>query len=575
MTNIQRRPYLPEAKKLHTLTPVLQQIYWHRGVHDQQFLDLSLKYLLPFTALKGINAAVSLLAEALSQQQRILIIGDFDADGATSTAVAIRALRAMGASYVDFLVPNRFQYGYGLTPEIVEVAHDYQPDLIITVDNGIASFAGVQVARTKGIKVLITDHHLPAQQLPDADAIVNPNQLGDAFASKQLAGVGVIFYVMSALRAHLRQQGWFEQHNIPTPNLAELLDLVALGTVADVVPLDYNNRILVQQGLQRIRAGRCCAGISALLHISQRQAASLTSGDLGFAIGPRLNAAGRLQDMSIGIACLLADDADKAQHYAQQLHRLNQERRSIESQMRDQAWKMIEGLQLNHQQLPMGLCLYDKAWHQGIVGIIAGRLKDNFHRPVIAFAQVSDDELKGSARSVSGLHIRDTLDLIAKRHPEVLKKFGGHAMAAGLTLSKHHLPAFQAAFIQAVSEQLTVEQLQNTIISDGELSHEELILSFAEYLQRSGPWGQHFPQPLFDGQFDVVSQRLVGECHLQLTLGLHGKLYPAIAFNINLKEWPNHRCQRVQIAYHLLVNEFNNRKNIQLQVQFIMPILTT
>ncbi|MBI3574631.1 MAG: single-stranded-DNA-specific exonuclease RecJ, partial [Gammaproteobacteria bacterium] len=426
-----------------------------------------------------------------------------------------------------------FEYGYGLTPEIVALASRQSPELIITVDNGISSLEGVTEARRRGIDVLVTDHHLPGAALPVATVIVNPNQPDNHFPSKNLAGVGVIFYVMLALRAHLRESGWFAQQNIPEPNLARLLDLVALGTVADVVSLDYNNRILVAQGLQRINQGNPCAGITALLRVAGRSPQRVTAMDLGYVVGPRLNAAGRLTDMSLGIECLLTDDPAPAQDMAGKLDALNRERRTIEATMQEQAFAAIASLHLDMATLPRGLCLFDESWHQGVIGLVASRIKEHTHRPVIAFAPVSDSEIKGSARSVPGLHIRDALDAVAARYPHLLSRFGGHAMAAGLTLLRAHLEAFREAFDEEVSRHLSDGDLQGRIISDGELTGEELSLPVAELLRAAGPWGQGFPEPVFDGWFDVVSQRVVGEKHLKLTLRAphHAKTLEAIAFN--------------------------------------------
>jgi single-stranded-DNA-specific exonuclease len=426
-------------------SPLLRRVYAARQIDGMDELDNSLEYLQRPAGLLGIGAAVDILHDALEKRERLLVVGDFDADGATSSALMVSGLRAMGASNVDYLVPNRFDFGYGLTPEIVNVAVERSPDLIITVDNGISSLEGVEAARHRGIRVLITDHHLPGETLPDANAIVNPNQPADAFPSKALAGVGVAFYVMLALRTRLDSIGWFKRHAIAKPNLAAYLDLVALGTVADLVPLDRNNRILVQQGIQRIRAGRCCPGIRALLEIAGRDPRRLVAADLGFALGPRLNAAGRLDDMSEGIECLLCEDPQHARELALRLDSLNRERREIEAEMKQQAVRILERLHMDSQHLPLGLCLYNADWHQGVIGILASRIKEQFHRPVIVFAQAGDQQLKGSARSIPGLHIRDTLDAVAARHPELLQKFGGHAMAAGLSIREKQLPAFEAA----------------------------------------------------------------------------------------------------------------------------------
>ena len=550
------------------LHPVLQRVYAARAVKSADDLDTSLGRLIPPAALGGLPAAVKLLQDALTNHHCIVIVGDFDADGATSCALCVRALRAMGAGQVHYLVPNRFEYGYGLTPEIVTVAAALQPDLIVTVDNGISSIDGVAAARQQGISVLITDHHLPGEQLPAADAIVNPNLVGDNFPSKHLAGVGVAFYVMLALRARLREQGWFEKEAIPEPNLAQYLDLVALGTVADVVPLDRNNRILVQQGIQRMRAGHCAPGIRALLEVGGRQLARIVAADLGFVVGPRLNAAGRLDDMSIGIECLLTDDAAAADQMAARLDGLNRERKEIESDMQARALTAIAGLKLDDAQLPVGLCLYDPDWHQGVIGILAARIKERFHRPVIAFARSGPGELKGSARSVTGLHIRDALDAVAARHPDLIAKFGGHAMAAGLSLPEDHYPAFAAAFDEEVSRHLSRDELSGVIYSDGELSGQELSLETAQLLRDASPWGQGFPAPVFEGNFNVVSHRVVGQRHLKMTLSPErgGSQIDAIAFNTEVL--PRGR-QQVHLAYRLDVNEFRGIISPQLIVEYM------
>lgn len=466
------------------LPPLLARIYASRGIHHVDELNYSLDKLLPFHELKGIDAAVSLLVEALQQQWRILVVGDFDADGATSTTVAVKALRMLGAGEVDFLVPNRFEYGYGLTPEIVAVAAARNPDLIVTVDNGISSVRGVAAAQQSRIKVLVTDHHLPGSELPQAEAMVNPNQPGDTFPCKNLAGVGVIFYTMLALRSRLRELGWFEQHGMTLPNLATLLDLVALGTVADVVPLDHNNRILVAQGLVRIRAGHASSGIQALCEASKRDTSRLVASDLGFGLGPRLNAAGRMEDMTIGINCLLSDNINEARHLAVRLEELNHERRVVEGDMRDEALAEVERLHLDDiASLPFGFCLYNPDWHEGVIGILASRIKDRLHRPVIVFTNAANGDIKGSARSVKGVHIRDALDAVAAVHPELLKKFGGHAMAAGLTIHADALDEFKRAFDAEVRRHLTAAELCGTLLSDGELTAGEATMELAAQLR--------------------------------------------------------------------------------------------
>ena len=574
-----RRP-LPETLPgfLTDISPILARVYSTRNVQSASELDNSLKSLLPYQALKGIGTATSLLIQALVNNESIIVIGDFDADGATSTAVAIRALKLMGHTNVDYLVPNRFNYGYGLTPAIVDVAQQSSPDLIITVDNGIASIDGVARAKQHGIKVLITDHHLPADTLPDADAIINPNQPGDEFACKSIAGVGVIFYTMMALRAELRNHDWFNDDR-PEPNLAELLDLVALGTVADVVPLEHNNRIFVAQGIARIRAGKVSAGLNALIQVAGRNARQLKASDMGFSIAPRINAAGRLEDMSIGIECLLTDDDVHALAIANQLDSLNHSRREIENEMKQQAFQILDKLLLKdldttQASLPVAFCLFQQEWHEGVIGILAARIKEHFHRPVIAFALSGDDEIKGSARSIVGLHMRDVLDEVSKKYPQLIEKFGGHAMAAGLTIKKQNFEIFEQAFLKQVKQHLTEDSLQNILLTDGCLKATELNLTTAELLQNAGPWGQHFPEPVFDGKFELVNKRIVAEKHLKLVLRSVNTLdeIDAIAFNTTDEYWPENTSQ-VDTAYRLDVNEFRGARTAQLLIEHIEPII--
>lgn len=505
-SEIRRRP-AGASLDLGGLHPVLRRVYAARGVSRSEELDLSLERLLPVSSLEGVEAAVRLLS--MHRQGRVLVVGDFDADGATSSALVVRALRSMKFAHVDFLVPNRFRFGYGLTPEIVALAATRQPSLIVTVDNGISSVEGVDAAHALGIRVLVTDHHLPGAVLPRADAIVNPNLAGSAFASPALAGVGVAFYVMAALAREL---------GVPEFRAADLLDLVALGTVADVVALDRNNRILVAQGLRRIRAGRCVPGIRALLESAGRRLEQLTAADLGFAVAPRLNAAGRLTDMSIGIACLLADDAAEAAQLAGQLGRLNEERREIEQRMQIEAVDIVAAVSVESGNQPLGLCLFEESWHQGVVGLVAGRIKDRLHRPVIAFARAEDGLLRGSARSISGVNIRDALDSIATRHPGLIAKFGGHAMAAGMTLAEADLGRFRSAFAAEVAARADPETLTGIVHSDGELEAAELCVATARVLRSGGPWGQGFPEPVFDGDFRILGLRVVGSKHLKLQL---------------------------------------------------------
>lgn len=553
--------------------PVLQRVFAARGVASKAELEYSLKHILPFSDLKSIDKAVARLARALEARESILIVGDYDTDGATSTAIAVRALRMLGAAQVDFLVPDRFRYGYGLSKAIVELAAERKPNLIITVDNGIVSFEGVDAANAHGIDVIVTDHHLAADRLPDAIAVVNPNQPGDTFKSKALAGCGVIFYVMLALRAALRDTNWFEAQGLPEPNMASLLDIVALGSVADMVPLDANNRILIDQGLRRIRQGQCIPGIRALLQLGKRKLNQVYATDLGFAVAPRLNAAGRLEDMSVGVACLLTDSESEAMQLATRLDALNLERRELESTMKEQAFaalKRFEGMR--GDDLPMSLSLYDESWHQGVTGILAGRIKDKFHRPTVVFAQGEPGQLKASARSIAGVHIRDVLEAVHKAHPELLVKFGGHAMAAGLTIDENDFKAFKQAFETAVSAVVTQDALECVIESDGELSACELNLELAKLIQDAGPWGQAFPEPLFHDEFIVLEQRIVGANHLKLLLRKDDKTIDAIAFGVNLDHWPNHRCERILAAYKLNVNTFRGRQSVQLMVEYLEPV---
>ena len=569
---IVRRENFAQSVELEDLPLLLQRVYAHREITSKQQLSRELTHLLPFNLLKNIDQAVALLIDAVVKQKKIIIIGDFDADGATSTTLAVKALRAFGAEHVDYLVPNRFEYGYGLTPEIVEVAKKRQPDLLITVDNGISSLAGVKAAQDAGIEVLVTDHHLPGDYVPEC-VIVNPNQRGGSFPSKSMAGVGVIFYVMLALRSGLKEQGWFEQSGIPIPNMARYLDLVALGTVADVVPLDQNNRILVHHGLCRIRAGKASVGIKALIQISGRQYKQIKASDLGYIIGPRLNAAGRLDDMSRGVNCLLSDDYNHSLQIAESLNELNVERRALEMQMQTEAFKALE--QLDKRTDPLfGLAVYQEHWHQGIIGLLAARLKERYHCPVVAFAEESNDTIKGSARSVSGIHIRDALDLIAKRYPHLIAKFGGHAMAAGLSIQKANFEEFSLVFNQTITELASNERLEAFVYTDGELSVEHFNLETANLLRRSGPWGQGFPEPLFDGNFSVIEQKLVGQNHLKMLLMSPDCDYclDAIAFNVDTAIWPNENCTTIQAAYRLDVNFYRGREKLQLLVEEFSPL---
>ncbi|NOT83620.1 MAG: single-stranded-DNA-specific exonuclease RecJ [Methylococcaceae bacterium] len=569
------RPIPKVSDQLGVMDPILKRIYLSRGIRHLDELDRGLSKLPSPWLLSGMEKMVTELITALNQQQRITIVADFDADGATSCVVALKGLRLLGLKQVDFIVPNRFEYGYGLTPEIVELARSQQPDVIITVDNGISSIDGVKTANAAGIKVLITDHHLPGHELPAADAIVNPNLAGDEFPSRNLAGVGVIFYVLMALRSRLRENNWFVQQQLPEPNLAQLLDYVALGTVADVVALDQLNRVLVHQGLLRIRSGRSSPGLQELILISGRSMATLSASDLGFSLGPRLNAAGRMDDMSLGIQCLLTENADLAKQIALQLDELNKDRREVEGQMKAEAMGLLKEMKaFDEAHLPAGVCLYDQEWHQGVIGILASRIKDRLHRPVIAFAPSGKDEIKGSARSIPGVHIRDVLSDLAAAHPKILSKFGGHAMAAGLSLKMHDYPAFALAFDAMVRERLKQVDLEQKVYSDGELDEQHVCIEFAERLANAGTWGQMFPEPIFNGEFDVVQARVLGGQHLKLVLRKQGSdlLIDAIAFYIEQAEqWLGIR--KLKLAYKLDVNEYRGQKSVQMLVQYVEKIL--
>ena len=552
------------------LHPVIDRIYRGRNIANLDDLENGLKGLTHFNVLKGMPQAAQILANAVVQNKRIIIVGDFDADGATSTSVCILALRAMGYHNVDFLVPNRFDFGYGLSVPIVDEAAKQGAEVIVTVDNGISCIDGVTHAKSLGMQVVVTDHHLPGDVLPPADAIVNPNQPGCEFPSKNLAGVGVAFYIMLALKAELQQQGHFERAGLAPPNLASLLDIVAVGTVADVVVLDKNNRILVHQGLQRIRAGKCRPGIKALVEVANRDCAHLTSTDLGFVVGPRLNAAGRLDDMSQGIACLLEDETIQARMIAAELDALNKERREIETGMKAQAETVLEQMALNEGDMPSALVVYREDFHQGVIGIVAGRLKEKYLKPVIAFAHQDDEIIKGSARSIPGVHIRDVLDEVNTRYPGVIEKFGGHAMAAGLSLPVAKLQDFERAFVDIARAHMAKLDGNHALLSDGDLSSKELCLPFAHLLRQAGPFGQGFESPLFDGEFALLDQRLVGQKHLKMVLKSDGaNEVDAIAFNVDLKSWPNAMVKRVHIAYRLDINVFRGQETVQLIVEQI------
>ena len=570
-----RRREVDESAELPAdLSPLLRRLYASRGVRSAQDLERSVKGMLPWQQLSGVEKAVEILYNAFREGIRIIVVGDFDADGATSTALSVLGMRSLGCDNISYLVPNRFEDGYGLSPEVVDQAHARGAQLIVTVDNGISSHAGVDHARALGIPVVVTDHHLPGETLPVAEAIINPNLPDCDFPSKSLAGVGVAFYLMLALRTFLRDKGWFDERGIAPPNLADLLDLVALGTVADVVPLDANNRILTWQGLSRIRAGKCRPGIKALLEVSRRDAQKLAASDLGFALGPRLNAAGRLDDMSVGVALLLCDNIGEARVLANELDALNQTRKEIEQGMQAEALTLCEKLERSRETLPGGLAMYHPEWHQGVVGILASRIKERFHRPVIAFAPAGDGTLKGSGRSIQGLHMRDALERLDTLHPGLMIKFGGHAMAAGLSLEEAKFDLFQQRFGELVTEWLDPSLLQGEVVSDGPLSAAEMTMEVAQLLRDAGPWGQMFPEPLFDGRFRLLQQRLVGERHLKVMVEPvgGGPLLDGIAFNVDTACWPDNGVREVELAYKLDINEFRGNRSLQIIIDNIWPV---
>lgn len=570
---LRRREADETAELPADLPPLLRRLYASRGVRSAQGLERSVKGMLPWQQLSGVEKAVEILYNAFREGTRIVVVGDFDADGATSTALSVLGMRSLGCNNISYLVPNRFEDGYGLSPEVVDQAHARGAQLIVTVDNGISSHTGVEHARALGIPVVVTDHHLPGDTLPDAEAIINPNLRDCDFPSKSLAGVGVAFYMMLALRTFLRDKGWFDERGITPPNLAELLDLVALGTVADVVPLDANNRILTWQGLSRIRAGKCRPGIKALLEVSNRDPQKLAASDLGFALGPRLNAAGRLDDMSVGVALLLCDNIGEARVLANELDALNQTRKEIEQGMQAEALTLCEKLERSRETLPGGLAMYHPEWHQGVVGILASRIKERFHRPVIAFAPAGDGTLKGSGRSIQGLHMRDALERLDTLYPGMMLKFGGHAMAAGLSLEEAQFEHFQQRFGELVTEWLDPSLLQGEVVSDGPLSVAEMTMEVAQLLRDAGPWGQMFPEPLFDGRFRLLQQRLVGERHLKVMVEPvgGGPLLDGIAFNVDTACWPDNGVREVQLAYKLDINEFRGNRSLQLIIDHLWP----
>ncbi|SDH39857.1 single-stranded-DNA-specific exonuclease [Vibrio xiamenensis] len=576
MIEIQQRPEIDLSLLPDTIPELLRKIYIRRGIRDIEQLSTAAKSLQSYQMLDGIERAVELLYAAVRENKRIIVVGDFDADGATSSALSVLALRMLGCHNVDYLVPNRFEDGYGLSPEVVDQALELGVEVIMTVDNGVSSIEGVRYAKQQGIQVVVTDHHLPGHELPNADAMVNPNLATCSFPSKALAGVGVAFYLMMALCVHMRKVGWFSEQGMAEPKLMELIDLVALGTVADVVPLDDNNRILVHQGLQRIRAGKARPGIQALIEVSKRDARRMIATDFGFALGPRINAAGRLDDMSFGVELLMSNNIHAARRMASELDGLNQTRKEIEAGMKQEAMAFCERLQFGaDSELPHGLVLFQRDWHQGVIGILASRIKEQFHRPVIAFADGGDGMIKGSCRSIPGLHMRDTLDKIDTQNPGLIVKFGGHAMAAGLTIPEAQFERFATLFDQTVKQDLDEAALKGIVLSDGELTPEQFSLHTAEMLRAAGPWGQAFPEPIFDGEFKVLHQKLVGEKHLKLMLEPLYKGHPTnitvdgIAFNIDLRRWPDASVKTVRLAYKLDVNEFRGNQSLQIMIEHI------
>ena len=571
MNKLILRRIIPQGEPVCT-DPLLDRLYRARHIQNAQQLDRTLGAMFPPDLLSGIESAVDLLLDFYPSQGKIVIVGDFDADGATSTALAVSALRQLGFTDVDYLVPNRFEQGYGLSIAVAELALEKNVQLLITVDNGVSSSEGVDFLKQNGVKVLITDHHLPPEILPNADAIVNPNLAHCGFPSKSLAGVGVAFYLILALRAKMRALGIFDVQS--QPNFTELLDLVALGTVADVVPFDQNNRILVYQGLMRIKASRCCCGIRALAEVANKDLSKLAASDLGFSIAPRLNAAGRLDNMSLGVELLLAQDMASARALALELDGLNQTRKEIEQGMKLEALEICQKVTALQHDLPSGIALYQPDWHQGVLGILASRIKDQFHCPVVAFALEQEGVLKGSARSVEGIHMRDVLERIHLYCPSMILKFGGHAMAAGLSIREEEFDSFRQAFNQVINEWVDTGELQGKVWTDGELPSRLMILQTAEAIQQAGPWGPGFPEPLFDGEFKILQQRLVGEKHLKMLVEPNegGPLMDAIAFNVDTRYYPDLSVKTAKLAYKLAINEFRGNRDLQLLVDYIEPL---
>ncbi|PPI88445.1 single-stranded-DNA-specific exonuclease RecJ [Candidatus Pantoea edessiphila] len=557
------------------LPPLIKRLYLNRGLCDAEKLERSANKLLSFKTLHNIDKAVTIIYNMLINKRKIIVVGDFDADGATSTALTVLALKSMGGKNIQYLIPNRFEDGYGLSTKIVKHLHMIGAEMILTVDNGISSHEGISCAKKYGIPVIITDHHLPSNDLPEAEAIINPNISNMSFALSSLAGVGVAFYLMVALRTYLREKGWFNKICIE-PNLANLLDLVALGTIVDVVPLDINNRILVWQGLNRIRAGICRPGIIALLEIANRQLKDLSTDDLSYVLGPRLNAAGRLNDMSKGVALLLTHDLNHARILANELDRLNQSRKKIEQVMHNEALKLCNILQQKENNLPLGITVYHPEWHQGVIGIVASRLKERFHRPVIAFAPtgIGDGILKGSGRSIENLHLRNILEHLNTVKPNLIIKFGGHAMAAGLSIKEIHYKEFSQYFSNLVKELFKNDIISDIIWSDGSLQPSEFSIQTADLLREAGPWGVSFPQPTFDGEFELVKQRLINKRHLHVLVKVfdNGPLVDGVLFNVDTNHWPNTKISKVGLLYRLDVKIYRGKRFVQLIIEYLWPL---